>query len=165
MARTGTPASWIILHCRNLKPASLKSSSVSFCRTLREFGPAMPSTPISSVTLLMFTSQPPSAASVSIHLGSEPRRKMLVVTSHLTLEHHHLCCWLLIKKQKTVGVMCMCFYLNFHLIFFNHMFLNWQGMTQVKSVFCCSRHQRSLRSMKLGTKWHQPSNRATPRLE
>lgn len=68
MARTGLPASWMDLQWRNLNPASLISSFVSFWRTLREFGPAMPSTPMSSVTFVMSTSYPPCATSVSIHL-------------------------------------------------------------------------------------------------
>lgn len=69
IAVTGMSASVTDRQCRNLKAESLRSSSVSFWRTLRAFGPATPSTPMSSVTFVISTLYLPSTASCSIHLG------------------------------------------------------------------------------------------------
>lgn len=68
MAVTAIPESFRCLHWRNLNEPSLRSSLVSFWRTCRAYGPATPSTPISSVMFSISTLYLPLITFSSIHL-------------------------------------------------------------------------------------------------
>ena len=73
MAKQSTPAMLRFVHCRKSNASCERSQLVNFCSSSRDRGPATPSTPTLSVTLLSVTSQPIASRCSSNHLQTNKR--------------------------------------------------------------------------------------------
>lgn len=82
IARTGRPASSMSLKVKNLNWLLLISVGVSLDRTLREYGPAIPNTDISSVTFSIVTSKFPLLAWSFNHLQRIGEQKNSIFNEH-----------------------------------------------------------------------------------